>query len=150
MRSSGIPYNIFRCSYVLGPGDELTPYLVAGLNSGSVGIPGDGLYRIQPIWIEDLAEILLRACDLGTASEETIDLLGESVSLIEFCRRLAREIAPSATISNRAVADFLREALRSDEPDFTTGELALLMYDATGPCSGSCCRKPTRSSRIPR
>lgn len=136
--NSGVRYTIFRTSYVLGPGDELTPYLINGLMRGRLRLPGSGRYKIQPIWIDDLAEILLRASADASGESRVIPLLGGAVSVLDLAKALAAKLAPGATIESVKVEKFLKEYLYSSDPDFTAGELALLMSSVLGPPTPSC------------
>ena len=52
---------VFRPSYIVGPGDGLTAFLLAALATDGVEIPGDGSYRMQPVFVEDAAEAVLAA-----------------------------------------------------------------------------------------
>ncbi|MCH7535109.1 MAG: NAD-dependent epimerase/dehydratase family protein [Bacteroidetes bacterium] len=135
IRTSGIPYTIFKCSYILGSGDELTPYLIENIKRGQVGIPGDGSYRIQPLHVDDVTDILWNAAQEETGKNYTIDLLGHSITFINFVKLLARKLNSQITISNIDFATIMREAMFSPEPNLTTSELAILICDHIGPSS---------------
>ena len=134
---SGIPHTIFRCSYILGPGDELTPFLTDAMRKGTVEIPGDGSYRIQPLFVEDVARIFLRAATEGAAPTGTFNLLGEPIAYIDLVRRFRDRLAPGARIRKVPVETFLRRALSSADPALTLGELAILLLDQVGPPTGA-------------
>lgn len=138
VRGCGVPYTIIRSSYVLGLGDELTRYLVASAMNGEIRVPGSGQAKLQPIWIGDLVEVLLRAAANRGPDGEEIELLGEVTSLAELAERLASDISPRARVVGIGLEELMREALTSEDPEFTTGELALLVSDLVGPRTDSC------------
>lgn len=135
IENSDVPYTIIKCSYVLGPGDELTSYVGAGLRAGIVEMPGTGAYRIQPVWIDDLMRVLLRVCasDAVTSRSYSINFLGEPIALREFLRRVASIAAPKAQVVPLSLEVLLRRAALSSEPAFTSSELAVLVCDIVGP-----------------
>jgi NADH dehydrogenase len=54
VRTSGIPYTIFRPSLVVGKGDGFTEKLKELINIGPfIPIPGDGNAKFQPLFVED-------------------------------------------------------------------------------------------------
>lgn len=138
IQTSGIPYLIFRPSYILGPGDELTPYLVEELKKGQVEIPGDGSYRFQPIYIEDMVDIILNAASLADDESYSYVVLGPIMSFSTYVNMLAARVAPQATLHYEKLETFIRQATFSADPPFTTGELAILICDLVGPVTESC------------
>jgi uncharacterized protein YbjT (DUF2867 family) len=137
IKASGIPYIIFRSSYILGLGDELTPYLIDQLKKGEVEIPGDGSYRFQPIFIEDLAEVIINAVRLEVDESYSYDLLGPEITFLEYVNLLSSRCAPKATIKLEKLETFIRRAIFSADPIFTTGELSVLICDLIGPVTES-------------
>jgi len=127
IRSSGIPYTIFRCSYILGTGDELTPYLVDQLRAGKVEVPGSGLFLLQPTYVKDIVQVLLNSTIDQTTENHTINLLGDPVSYKGLVELLAKKVAPDAQIVHVDIEEFLRRALLSRDPVFTISELAVLV-----------------------
>ena len=62
VRSSGIPFTIFRPSLVVGDGDGFTSMLkVLIASSPVVPVPGDGMSKFQPIYVGDLVEMFYPA-----------------------------------------------------------------------------------------
>ncbi len=59
--NSGLDYTIFRASYIIGKTDHLTKSLSKQMKKGTIVIPGSGRYRLQPIFVEDVAKIILEA-----------------------------------------------------------------------------------------
>jgi NADH dehydrogenase len=57
VRRSGIPWTIFRPSVIFGPGDQFISELARILRiAPAIPVPGDGAYRLQPVFIGDLAK----------------------------------------------------------------------------------------------
>jgi NADH dehydrogenase len=61
VRTSGIPYTIFRPSLVVGEGDGFTSKLKDLIASGPVvPVPGNGKAKFQPIYVEDWVKCFLK------------------------------------------------------------------------------------------
>ena len=58
--NSGVPYTIIRTDAVFGPGDQFTEPLVKliKMTPGFFFMPGKGHVLLQPIWIDDLINVL--------------------------------------------------------------------------------------------
>jgi uncharacterized protein YbjT (DUF2867 family) len=77
---SGLEYTIFRPSFVFGPdGGALLTFIKQVRYSPVVTVIGSGLQRIQPIWVEDVAEYVARAVDDPRAANRTFELGGPDV-----------------------------------------------------------------------
>ena len=65
VRSSGLDYTILQVSAVYGEGDRWTMMMAMGLHALPLifPIPGDGRARMQPLYVDDMAECLLRCLD---------------------------------------------------------------------------------------
>jgi len=92
VRESGLEHVIFRPSFVFGRDGGVLPTVVRLARFTPVTpIIGSGTQRLQPIWIEDLAEYYARAITEPAAANRTFDLVGpEAVSWNEFWERLKR------------------------------------------------------------
>jgi len=77
VRQSGTRWTIFRPSVICGHGDEFTTALAAMIRRlPAVPVLGDGMYQLQPIAVEHVAEGIARAL-LGDASAgQTYDVGG--------------------------------------------------------------------------
>lgn len=77
VRNSGLRAVIFRPSIIYGPGDEFVNML-AGLIRRVPVFPvfGDGCYRLQPVWVEDVAYFFTRALEVEGAVGETLEVGG--------------------------------------------------------------------------
>jgi NADH dehydrogenase len=92
VRESGLEHVIFRPSFVFGSDGGVLPTFIRLARYAPVTpIIGPGRQRLQPIWVEDLAEYYARALTEQEAANRTFDLGGpEAVSWNEFWERLKR------------------------------------------------------------
>jgi len=92
VEGSGIPCVIFRPSFVFGTDGGILPTFVKLARFTPVTpIIGNGRQRIQPIWVDDVAEYFVRAVDLEAAAGRIFELGGpDAVSWNEFWERLKR------------------------------------------------------------
>jgi NADH dehydrogenase len=92
VQSSGIPYVIFRPSFVFGPDGGILPTFVKLARLTPVTpIIGSGRQRIQPIWADDLAKYFADAVQREDVADRVFELGGpDVVSWNEFWERLKR------------------------------------------------------------
>jgi NADH dehydrogenase len=92
VRESGLEHVIFRPSFVFGRDGGVLPTFVRLARFAPVTpVIGSGRQRLQPIWVEDLAEYYSRAIDEEAATNRTFELGGpDAVSWNEFWERLKR------------------------------------------------------------
>jgi NADH dehydrogenase len=92
VRESGLEHVIFRPSFVFGRDGGVLPTFVRLARFAPVTpIIGPGTQKLQPIWVEDLAEYYARAIREQTATNRTFEVGGpEAVSWNEFWDRLRR------------------------------------------------------------
>ena len=92
VKESGIPCVIFRPSFVFaGDGGILPTFLKLARFAPVTPIIGSGRQRIQPIWVDDVAEYFARAVDHDAATGQMFELGGpDVVSWNEFWDRLKR------------------------------------------------------------
>jgi uncharacterized protein YbjT (DUF2867 family) len=145
IQSSNVPHTILRSSYILGPGDELTPCLVDELRTGKVEIPGSGHFLLQPTHVRDIVEVLVNSTNDQTTENHTINLLGKPISYKEFVELVASRIAPRAEIIHTDLETFIRRALLSRDPVFTLSELAVLVCNLTDKPTNRCLGVTIRS-----
>lgn len=95
IKSSGIPYTIFRSSMVFGEQDHFTNGL-AFLHKVSpyfVMVPAQGSSLLQPIWVEDLSTILSWSLELPWTINQTISVGGpEYLSFRQICEMISEKI----------------------------------------------------------
>ncbi len=76
---SGLDYTIFRASYIIGKDDPLSKNLQQQVKKGQIIIPGSGNYRFQPIFINDVSRVIIKALTEKKFSNKIIDLVGPQV-----------------------------------------------------------------------
>jgi NADH dehydrogenase len=92
VKASGIPYVIFRPSFIFGPDGGILPTFAKLARLTPVTpVIGSGRQRIQPIWADDVGAYFARAVTEETAANRTFEIGGpEAVSWNEFWERLKR------------------------------------------------------------
>jgi NADH dehydrogenase len=92
VRESGLEYVILRPSFVFGKDGGVLPTFVRLARFSPVTpIVGPGTQRLQPIWVEDVAEYYVRSLDLPEAAGRTFDVGGpDAPTWNEFWDRLKR------------------------------------------------------------
>jgi uncharacterized protein YbjT (DUF2867 family) len=90
VRGSGLPYVIFRPSFVFGSdGGALQQFTRVARLSPVTPIVGSGERRLQPIWVDDVAAYFAAAVDAPAAANRTFELGGpDVVSWNDFWGRL--------------------------------------------------------------
>ena len=100
IRDSGLPHTILRPAVIFGPEDILINNIAYLLRRFPLFVvPGDGDYRLQPIYADDLAELAVSA---GAAEgNQVIDAVGpESFSFIELIQTIANCIGSRTKIAH--------------------------------------------------
>ena len=94
VKRSGLDHVIFRPSFIFGRGGGILPTFAKLARLTPVTpITGKGTQRIQPIWLDDVAEFFARAVDEPAATGRTFDLGGpDVVTWNEFWERLKRTL----------------------------------------------------------
>jgi|TARA_B100001971_G_scaffold199845_1_gene210796 NADH dehydrogenase len=91
--NSGLDYTIFRASYIMGKTDHLSKSLSKQMKKGTIIIPGSGRYRLQPIFVEDVAKIILEAILEKKFSNKILDLVGpRKISFEDFVKLFSKNI----------------------------------------------------------
>jgi len=77
VRTSGIPFTIFRPSLIIGPLDGFTKKLMDLIRTSPVmPVPGDGKSKFQPIYINDWVKCLLKVLDSPESFKGDFDIGG--------------------------------------------------------------------------
>ncbi len=93
---SGVEHGIVRPTITFGPGDILVNNLAWTLRRLPVfGIPGDGRYRVQPVHIDDIADLAVR---VGSMTQNvTVDAAGPDILDFDEFVTLVRRAVGSRT-----------------------------------------------------
>jgi len=111
IRRSGVPHTIFRSSIVFGPEDHFTTSLAYILRAapGVFPMPGGGRSMLQPLWVEDLVNVMLWSLD----NPETIDHTYEIGGSEYFSLRQVVEIIMDLQHTRHWLVDFSPTAMRA-------------------------------------
>ena len=92
VRSSSLQYVVFRPSFVFGDdGGALPTFVRLARFTPLTPVVGDGTARLQPIWVDDVAEYFAHAVDHPTAAGRVFELGGpDAVTWNDFWTRLKR------------------------------------------------------------
>jgi len=122
--SSGLDYTIFRASYIIGKTDHLTKSLSKQMKKGVIIIPGSGKYQLQPIFVEDVAKIILKSILEKKFSKKILDLVGpKKISFEDFVKLFSKNTKVKFKKIN------LKNAY--DEGTYSSESLDLLIGDYT-------------------
>ena len=122
--NSGLDYTIFRASYIIGKTDHLSKSLSKQMKKGTIIIPGSGKYQLQPIFVEDVAKIILESILRKKFSNKILDLVGpKKISFEDFVK----------LFSKNTKVKFKKINLRDvyDEGTYSSESLDLLTGDYT-------------------
>ena len=122
--NSGLDYTIFRASYIIGKTDHLTKSLSKQMKKGVIIIPGSGKYQLQPIFVEDVAKIILKSILEKKFSKKNLDLVGpRKISFEDFVK----------LFSKNTKVKFKKINLKNvyDEGTYSSESLDLLIGDYT-------------------
>jgi nucleoside-diphosphate-sugar epimerase len=132
---SGLEIVALRPSYIIGPGSELVPQLLGEMAAGEVERVGDGAYRLQPIAVRDVAELVLACAERPTVRHLVVDTVGpEPLSYAAFVDRVAacaRSLGRPADYKVREVpiAEADRQAAAGGYRGLLPDELDVLLCD---------------------
>jgi len=125
IKSSGIPYTIFRSAVAYGENDHFTNGLAFLLKISPyfVMLPEHGMSLMQPIWVEDLATILTWSLDMPEKANETIELGGpEYISFRQVCDMIIEKLGIKRSFVNvkPVILNYFTEVLEILFPNFPT------------------------------
>ncbi len=96
VRESGLGYAIVRPTVIFGDEDILINNIAWFFRHMPVfTIPGDGEYRLQPVFVEDLADLCVRAAE--SSQNQVVDAVGPETFTFEQCVRLIAGAVGSRT-----------------------------------------------------
>jgi uncharacterized protein YbjT (DUF2867 family) len=139
IRGSGISYAVLRCSYILGGNDELVPGIRQSAAAGSVPIPGDGSYRMNPVSIYDVAAVLFALALRDRHVIGTHDFLGEAVTFGKLVDDIKMRVNPSASTYMEPVQNLVRSAMLDPSPVMSLSQVGILLSDLCGERTEALC-----------
>ena len=129
--NSGLDYTIFRPSYIVGKKDYLSKFILKQIKKGIVIIPGSGKYHLQPIFVEDVAKIILESISEKKFSNKILDLVGpEIIKFEDFVRYFVKN--KKTRIQKINLESIYHEALHNPKSVYDLDSLNLLIGDYTG------------------
>ena len=129
--NSGLNYTIFRPSYIVGKKDYLSKFILKQIKKGIVIIPGSGKYHLQPIFVEDVAKIILESISEKKFSNKILDLVGpEIIKFEDFVRYFVKN--KKTRIQKINLESIYHDALHNPKSVYDLDSLNLLIGDYTG------------------
>ena len=129
--NSGLNYTIFRPSYIVGKKDYLSKFIQKQIKKGIVIIPGSGKYHLQPIFVEDVAKIILESISEKKFSNKILDLVGpEIIKFEDFVKYFVKN--KKTKIQKINLESIYHEALHNPKSIYDLDSLNLLIGDYTG------------------
>lgn len=103
VKKSGLPYTIFRTSWLFGEGDHFTQSIARLLKSflGFFFLPGEGQVLLQPLWIDDFVTALLWSMDMPETINQIIEIGGpEQLSYREIAQLVGQALGKNPKFLN--------------------------------------------------
>ena len=128
--NSNLNYVIFRPSYIIGKNDHLTKYLKKQIKVGQINIPGSGNYSIQPIYIDDVSQIILDVI-IRNKSNMILDLVGsESITFKNYVKEFSSQT--NTKIKKINLETVYHDAITNSKSAFGVDDLNILIGDFKG------------------
>jgi len=136
IKQTTLNWTIVRPTMILGKGSPVEQSLTKLATLPLMPVFGDGKVRVQPIFVDDLAECLVEMLDDTSVTAQTIEVGGpEVVTLEELIRLIGRKSGGrSAPVIHLPIGP-ISACLRLAEPllrpmlPFTAGQLASFCHD---------------------
>ena len=129
--NSGLDYTIFRASYIIGKNDPLSCLLFKQIKKGTIIIPGSGRYRLQPIFVGDVAEVIFKSLTQQKFSNKIIDLVGPKIiTFNNYIRDFLH--GKKISIKNIDLEEAYHTALHNPKSNFGIDDLNILIGDYIG------------------
>jgi NADH dehydrogenase len=129
--NSGLNYTIFRPSYIVGKDDHFTKYLKKQIKHGEITIPGSGNYIIQPIYVDDVVEIILQSIFQSKFRNKIIDLVGpNNITFKKYVKLFSK--GTKTNIKKINLEDTYHAAITNPKSDFGIDDLNILIGNFKG------------------
>lgn len=141
VRSSPLPWTIFRPSIIYGRGDEFV-MMLRGMMQRFTVVPviGSGRQRLQPVPVEQVAHGFARALTLPTAVKHSYDVGGpDAVSMVELLDAIAKAMGRRRPLKLHVPIGLVRPVtqLLHHLPGFPLTPDQLLMLEEENICDPS-------------
>ena len=137
VRAAGLDATIFRPSLIFGR-EDVSINLLSKIISYSPVVPifGDGQNRLQPVWVEDVADCFLRALDRPVSSGKSYSLCGPRSYTVDELVGLILRVKKRNRLMLRIPAGWLKgPALLAERlfshPPLTRDQLKMLQEENT-------------------
>lgn len=129
--NSKLNYTIFRPSYIVGNDDPFTKYLKSQMKKKLIEIPGTGKYSVQPIFINDVCQIILKSIRDKQFSNKILELVGpESLTFENYVKQFSHN---TGTKIKKIDLEFAyHKAILNPNPHFGVDDLNLLVGSFQG------------------
>jgi NADH dehydrogenase len=129
--NSGLNYTILRASYIIDKKDPLSISLTRQIKNGIIIVPGSGTYRLQPISVNDVAEVIYRALISKKFSNKVIDLVGpQTITFANYVKIFKNK--KSVKIKKIKLENAYYDALHNAKSIFGIEDLNILVGDFIG------------------
>lgn len=140
VRDSGLEWTIFRPSVIFGPGDQFVNELSATFRKiPFLPVPGDGEYRLQPVFVGDVARGFADAVTRADLSGKIFEIGGpERFSYNDLVDRIAESAGRKVRrvhVPVSRMARMVRFLSRFERFPVTVDQLAMLLSESV--CDGS-------------
>jgi NADH dehydrogenase len=143
VKSSGIPFIIFRPSLIVGEGDGFTEKMIQLLSAGPVvPVPGSGNAKFQPVYIKDWCKCFLKAIERKISTGITYEFGGpEHLTYNEILKMIMKALdirkqivhipmsATKMSLPFMGMIGSIASALGKEIPSITGELLSLLSID---------------------
>lgn len=127
---SRLDYSIFRPSYIVGKNDLLTKYLKKQIKNKIIEIPGSGTYSIQPIYINDVVQIIFKSIIEPKFKNKIIDLVGpDHISFMTYVKLFSKG---NSKIKKINLEISYHDAINNPKSTFGVDDLNILIGDFKG------------------
>lgn len=140
VRDSGLEWTIFRPSVIFGPGDQFVNELTATFRKVPfLPVPGDGEYRLQPVFVGDVAKGFADAVARSDLSGKIFEVGGpERFTYNDLIDRIAISVGRKVRrvhIPVSRMARMVRFLSRFERFPVTVDQLAMLLSESV--CDGA-------------
>jgi len=129
--NSGLNFTIFRPSYIVGKDDHFTKYLKKQIRTEEIKIPGSGNYSIQPIYIDDVVQIIFQSLTQSKFKNRIIDLVGSNnITFKQYVRLFSK--GTKTKIKTIDLEDAYHVSITNPKSDFGVDDLNILIGNFKG------------------